>query len=131
METSGLRASSAKRDLQAEVADVLCQGRRLLLCLKSYACKQSGALCACQILVLPQMHELITCGLGLSVAEVIEVKGRSITLGGADIVDGSPILDIKPYVPFCDSVSQASAPSWVSMCPVTTLPCKAMPGNTA
>ncbi|CAL5222545.1 g4923 [Coccomyxa viridis] len=52
--------------------------------------------------------------IGLSVAEVIEVKGRSITLGGADIVDGSPILDIKPYVPFCDSVSQASAPSWVS-----------------
>ena len=55
---------------------------------------------------------------GLSVAEVIEVKGRSIILGGADIVDGSPVLDIKPYLPFCDSLSQAVAPSWVHICHV-------------
>jgi hypothetical protein len=35
-------------------------------------------------------------------------------LGGADIVDGSPVLDIKPYVAFCDSVAAATAPSWVA-----------------
>ena len=58
---------------------------------------------------------------GLSVAEVIEVKGRSIILGGADIVDGSPVLDIKPYLPFCDSLSQAIAPLWVRICPVTSI----------
>lgn len=46
-------------------------------------------------------------------AQLVAVEGRSIVLGGADIVDGSPVLDIKPYVPFCDSLKDASAPSWV------------------
>lgn len=58
---------------------------------------------------------------GLSVAEVVDVKGRSITLGGADMVDGSPVLDIKPYLPFCDSLSQAIAPPWVIICPLTSV----------
>jgi tRNA (Thr-GGU) A37 N-methylase len=48
------------------------------------------------------------------VAEVIAVEGRTLVLGGADIVDGSPVLDIKPYVAFCDSVAAATAPSWVA-----------------
>jgi len=51
---------------------------------------------------------------GLSVAQVLKVDGRMLILGGADIVDGSPVLDIKPYIPFCDSVPQALAPAWVS-----------------
>lgn len=38
------------------------------------------------------------CPLGLSVARVVGVQGRTLVLGGADIVDGSPVLDIKPYV---------------------------------
>ena len=36
-------------------------------------------------------------------------------LGGADIVDGSPVLDIKPYLPFCDGVPTAWAPAWVKV----------------
>lgn len=43
-----------------------------------------------------------------------QVCGGSLVLGGADIVDGSPVLDIKPYVPFCDGLSDASAPAWVT-----------------
>ena len=35
------------------------------------------------------------------------------TLGGADLVDGTPVLDVKPYVPFCDRVERAVAPAWV------------------
>ncbi len=54
------------------------------------------------------------CPIGLSVAEIIKVNGSTLILGGADIVDGSPILDIKPYVPFCDAVSGAIAPAWVA-----------------
>jgi len=46
---------------------------------------------------------------------VLEVKGNTVLLGGADIVDGSPVLDIKPYVPFCDGVTSASAPAWVAV----------------
>ncbi len=55
------------------------------------------------------------CPIGLSVAEIVSVdlKRRTVTLSGADIVDGTPVLDLKPYVPFCDSVEGATAPDWV------------------
>lgn len=43
------------------------------------------------------------------------MRGNTLILGGADIVDGSPVLDIKPYVPFCDGVRTATAPSWVTV----------------
>ncbi|BBN15468.1 tRNA (adenine37-N6)-methyltransferase [Marchantia polymorpha subsp. ruderalis] len=53
------------------------------------------------------------CPIGLSVAKIEGVYGGMLLLSGADIVDGTPVLDIKPYLPYCDSVSVASAPSWV------------------
>ena len=34
-------------------------------------------------------------------------------IGGLDCVDGTVVLDIKPYVPFADSVDGAHAPRWV------------------
>ncbi len=51
--------------------------------------------------------------LGLSVARVLKVEGRTVLLGGADVLDGTPVLDVKPYVPFCDAVPDARAPPWV------------------
>ncbi|GFH08291.1 TsaA-like domain-containing protein [Haematococcus lacustris] len=56
------------------------------------------------------------CPIGLSVAKVIAVEGRSVLLGGTDLVDGSPVLDLKPYV-FCDAVPDACAPAWVKAWP--------------
>jgi hypothetical protein len=49
--------------------------------------------------------------------QVIEVQAqrRRLVLGGADIVNGSPVLDIKPYVPFVDSLPAAQAPAWVTV----------------
>jgi hypothetical protein len=41
------------------------------------------------------------------------IKGATLLLSGADLVDGTPVLDIKPYLPYCDSVPESSAPSWV------------------
>ena len=52
--------------------------------------------------------------IGLSTAQIIRVEGNRLVLGGADIVDGSPVLDIKPYVPFCDSLPTSMAPPWVA-----------------
>ncbi|KAL6759231.1 TsaA-like domain-containing protein [Haematococcus lacustris] len=51
--------------------------------------------------------------IGLSVAQVISVHNNTVVLGGADIVDGSPVLDLKPYLPFCDSLPGAMAPCYV------------------
>jgi len=54
------------------------------------------------------------CPLGLSVAAVPGVDGGALLLAGLDCVDGSPVLDIKPYLPFCDSVADARAPAWAA-----------------
>ncbi|KAL3680909.1 hypothetical protein R1sor_023865 [Riccia sorocarpa] len=53
------------------------------------------------------------CPIGLSVAKIEGVYGGMLLLSGADIVDGTPVLDIKPYLPYCDSIPVAAAPSWV------------------
>ena len=34
--------------------------------------------------------------------------GTTLLVAGADMVDGTPIYDIKPYLPYADSVSDAS-----------------------
>ena len=49
---------------------------------------------------------------GLSVVELAgygRENGKLVLhLRGADLIDGTPILDIKPYVPYVDSIPQAS-----------------------
>ena len=49
--------------------------------------------------------------LGLSVVRLIAVEGRSLRITGNDMVDGTPILDIKPYVPRFD-VRQTERIGW-------------------
>ena len=45
--------------------------------------------------------------LGLSLATVEKIEGGKIYLGGLDLVDGTPVLDIKPYLPQFESLPQA------------------------
>ena len=50
--------------------------------------------------------------IGLSVVELAGI-GREdgklvLHLRGADLIDGTPVLDIKPYVPYVDSIPNAS-----------------------
>lgn len=50
--------------------------------------------------------------IGLSVVEIVKIEvtspeGPRITVKGADILSGTPILDIKPYLPYADSVAEA------------------------
>jgi tRNA (adenine37-N6)-methyltransferase len=35
--------------------------------------------------------------------------GLALRLGGVDLLDGTPVLDIKPYVPYADALPQASS----------------------
>lgn len=55
--------------------------------------------------------------LRLLLPQVIEVDAAAgvLVLGGVDIVDGSPVLDVKPYVPFSDALPGATAPDWVAV----------------
>jgi len=48
-------------------------------------------------------------GLSLVKLERIEVtanKGSVIHVSGVDLVSGTPLLDIKPFIPYCDSISE-------------------------
>lgn len=48
-------------------------------------------------------------GLGLSVVRLVSVEpGPVLRVSGADMVDGTPIYDIKPYVPYSDAISDAA-----------------------
>lgn len=52
--------------------------------------------------------------IGLSCVRLIEIKkdpelGSVLVLGGADMMDGTPVYDIKPYIPYADCRSDASA----------------------
>ena len=42
--------------------------------------------------------------IGLSVLKIKKIDKNIVTVSGIDVVDGTPILDIKPYVPQFDSV---------------------------
>jgi tRNA-Thr(GGU) m(6)t(6)A37 methyltransferase TsaA len=42
-------------------------------------------------------------GIGLSVVRLISVEGCRLTIEDVDIVDGTPLLDLKPYVPQFDA----------------------------
>jgi len=42
--------------------------------------------------------------LGLSIVRLVRVEGTTLYLEGVDILDGTPLLDIKPYVPRFDTV---------------------------
>lgn len=40
--------------------------------------------------------------IGLSVVRLLGIEGNVLTIENVDIVDGTPLLDIKPYVPAFD-----------------------------
>ena len=48
--------------------------------------------------------------LGVSVVEVVAHEGPTLKVRGLDAVDGTPILDVKPYLPVYDAVPQARIP---------------------
>lgn len=45
--------------------------------------------------------------IGLSLVELISVEKDGIIVAGADLVDGTPILDIKPYLPEVEAIPDA------------------------
>lgn len=47
--------------------------------------------------------------IGLSVVELREISGTKLTVGGVDVVDGTPLLDLKPFVPAFDVPADADA----------------------
>jgi tRNA-Thr(GGU) m(6)t(6)A37 methyltransferase TsaA len=50
--------------------------------------------------------------LGLTPVQLIAIEGRRLILGECDLVEGTPVFDLKPYVPAYDSFPEACA-GWI------------------
>jgi len=50
--------------------------------------------------------------LGMTAARLDKVEGLTIHIREHDLVDGTPVLDVKPYIPYADAFPDASA-GWV------------------
>jgi tRNA (adenine37-N6)-methyltransferase len=56
--------------------------------------------------------------IGLSVVRLLERRGSTLEVADLDVLDGTPLLDVKPYVPRFDS--WAGRAGWVDGAPDAT-----------
>lgn len=52
--------------------------------------------------------------IGITTVKLIERRENKIKVKGLDILDGTPIIDIKPYWPQYDKVVDEKVPDWVN-----------------
>lgn len=57
--------------------------------------------------------------IGLSVVKLLHLENCRLKVKGLDALEGSPIIDIKPYLPRADSVPDARVPEWTLRGPPT------------
>ena len=50
--------------------------------------------------------------LGQKLVKLLERRGNVLRVQGLDALDGTPVIDIKPYIPGYDSVENATVPRW-------------------
>ena len=53
--------------------------------------------------------------LGVTSAEIVAVEGNVLVVRGLDAIDGTPVLDIKPYFPAFDRIANPVTPAWVEL----------------
>jgi len=51
---------------------------------------------------------------GKSTVKLLERQGNILRVEGLDAIDGTPVIDIKPYIPGYDSTTDAEVPQWVT-----------------
>ncbi|MGO8668721.1 MAG: tRNA (N6-threonylcarbamoyladenosine(37)-N6)-methyltransferase TrmO [Desulfobaccales bacterium] len=51
--------------------------------------------------------------IGFTACRIIQVKGNVVEVADLDARDGTPILDLKPYIPGGDAIPEAVTPEWL------------------
>lgn len=51
---------------------------------------------------------------GKATVRLLQRRGNILKVRGLDAIDGTPVIDIKPYIPGYDSVTDAKVPSWIN-----------------
>ncbi len=52
--------------------------------------------------------------IGITTVKILEIKDNVLTVQGLDAIDGTPVIDIKPYFPVFDNVNNPIFPGWVN-----------------
>lgn len=52
--------------------------------------------------------------IGVTAVALLGVEGNVLSVKGLDAVDGTPVLDIKPYFPQFDRAEGRAVPAWVA-----------------
>ena len=60
-------------------------------------------------------------GLGLSLVELLAVAPGLLQVAGVDAVDGTPVYDVKPYLPWCEAKPEARS-DWAKEAPARRAP---------
>jgi len=50
--------------------------------------------------------------IGITTVHLLQRQGNTLRVKGLDALDGTPVLDIKPYLPGYDTATDARVPSW-------------------
>jgi tRNA-Thr(GGU) m(6)t(6)A37 methyltransferase TsaA len=67
--------------------------------------------------VLATRSQLRPNPIGVSVAEVVHRRKGVLRVKGLDALHGTPVLDIKPYLPQYDAFPEAGLPPWAVRLP--------------
>ena len=51
--------------------------------------------------------------IGITAVRLVRRDGNQLVVRGLDAIDGTPVLDVKPYVPPFDRVDGATVPTWM------------------
>ncbi len=54
--------------------------------------------------------------IGISIVKLLAIDGNVLTVDGIDVLDDTPLIDIKPYVERFDKI-EASMHGWLDHCP--------------
>lgn len=52
--------------------------------------------------------------IGLCVVKLVNIEDCVLTVTGLDAFEGSPVIDIKPYIPHIDAYPEARVPNWMA-----------------
>jgi len=63
--------------------------------------------------VFASRHPCRPNGLGITVVKLLRRSKNMLEVGGIDVLDGTPLIDIKPYIPRFDCIPEANE-GWVA-----------------
>ena len=52
--------------------------------------------------------------IGVTAVKLLSINGNVLTVQALDALDGTPVLDLKPYMPIFDKVEAVRLPVWIA-----------------